>query len=418
MNDLGLIRDLDSIDELYISEAAPKEMPRRNSKTIWSAVAAVLLIAVGTGIWIAQTNKTVPAGNNTANIDENDNTGLHESDNSVLYENDSIKISRIDGRTGGSRTEYCLLYLTEWELLNNCDVLLRARITDVTNISIESKSLEQMTGFKWLTEACILTLEPIRVIRGELSGTGPIKVYVDKYVNSSLADLTLSLNNSKKGAEGLFMISKSENNYVGYPTELAEYAAGDSQRYAIIYDGKNLLFDHSSFPGFSASWNLDSAESYASMVAGGLMGAPDDFEFSISWEYWGYDQSEKHFFSYDTKTGRYSLVGDASFEDEYGPENLTAVIVLEQDQINKIYNSCKRLDEMPETIPSDTPAGDKYSEKIEITYAANGKEKRVVYSGPYISSRDHDILILTETEIRHYLESSPSVIAWLNSLEK
>lgn len=412
MSDLGLIRDLDNIDEKYISEAAPKVIPQRNIKAILSAIAAVLLIAVGAGIWITQNNKTVPAGNNTAII--------NEDDNSVLYEDDVVKVSRINGHAGGTvSSEYCLAYFTEWELLNNCDVLLRARITDVVNISIENKKMEQMMGSRWVTEACILTLEPVRVIRGELSATGPIKVYVDKYINSSLADLTLSLNNSKKGAEGLFMISKSENNYVGYPTELAEYAAGDSQRYAIIYDGKSLLFDHSSFPGFSASWNLDSAESYASMVAGGLTAAPDDFEFSISWEYWGYDQSEKHFFSYDSKTGRYSLVGDAGFEDEYGPENLTADIMLEQDLINKIYNSCKRLDEMPETIPSDTPAGDKYSEKIEIAYVANGKGKRVVYSGPYISNNTslvYDLLKLTETEIQHYLESSPSVIAWWNSL--
>ncbi len=411
MSDLGMIRDLDSIDELYINEAAPKETPRRSSKVIWSAIAAVLLVAVGAGVWITQNNNTVPAVNNTTVIDENGNV--------IIYEDNVVKVSRIDVRVGGAVTsEYCLIYLSEWELLNNCDVLLRARITDVTNISIESKKMEQLMGLKWVTEACILTLEPIRVIRGELSGTGPIKVYVDKYVNSSLADLTLSLNNSKKGAEGLFMISKSENNYVGYPTELAEYAAGDSQRYAIIYDGKNLLFDHSSFPGFSASWGLDSAERYASEVAGGLTDAPEDFEFSITWEYRGSDPSEKQFFSYDSKTGRYSVAGDAGFEDEYGPEHLTADIKIEQDLINKIYNSCKRLDDMQETLPSASPAGDKDSEMIDIAYVANGKKKHVVYSGPYISSRDHYILILTETEIRHYLDSSPSVIAWLNSLEK
>ncbi len=412
MSDLGLIRDLDSIDELLVNEAAPKEMPRRNSKAIWSgAIAAVLLVAVGAGVWIAQNNKTVPAGNNTS--------AINEGDDSVIYEDDAVKVSMANGHAGGTvSSEYCLTYLTEWELLNNCDVLLRARITDVTNITIESKKMEQMTGSKFITEACILTLEPVNVIRGQLSGSGPIKVYVDKYVNTSLADLTLSLNNSKKGAEGLFMISKSENNYVGYPTELAEYAAGDSQRYAIIYDGKELLFDHSSFPGFSASWDLDRAESYASTIAGGLTVAPDDFKFSISWEYWGCDQSEKHYFSFDSKTCKYSRVGDAALEQEYGPEDLTADIVLEQDIINKIYSSCKRLDEMPETIPSDTPAGGQYSEKIEITYIANGKEKRVVYSGPeivYNRSYVHDLLKMTETDIGHYLDSSASVIAWWNS---
>ena len=92
---------------------------------------------------------------------------------------------------------------TPVELLTQCAVLLRAKLTDITNISIEDKSQERVTGHRYVTEACILTLEPVSVLRGELKKEGPVRLFVDKHINSSLENLNQSLRTADVGKEGL-----------------------------------------------------------------------------------------------------------------------------------------------------------------------------------------------------------------------
>ena len=200
MSKMDFLNDLNEIDEKMIEEAAPKKAGSGNGRFLaWALAAAAVILTVGLGVWLHEKNgkvlpETVPSGEKNGQeqeltkdpkgeptVSEEPIQSSYAEDPDVLYEDYWTKIARVTGPVpGASRAAACLAYRTERELLTQCAVLLRAKLTDITNISIEDKSQERVTGHRYVTEACILTLEPVSVLRGELKKEGPVRLFVDK----------------------------------------------------------------------------------------------------------------------------------------------------------------------------------------------------------------------------------------------
>ena len=83
-----------------------------------------------------------------------------------------------------------------------------------------------------------------------------IRLFTDRYVNTSLEDLNFSLRTAQIGREGIVMLY--ENRIGGYPAELSDYSAGDNQRFA-IWEGEagKLLYDEQSYAGLTGCGSLD-----------------------------------------------------------------------------------------------------------------------------------------------------------------
>lgn len=439
MSKMDFLNDLNEIDEKMIEEAAPKKAGSGNGRFLaWALAAAAVILTVGLGVWLHEKNgkvlpETDPVGvadGSEQQMTEEPETDPKVTDTSVtmeastqdpdiLYE-DSWKIVRrvTEPVSGAVISQACLAYLTERELLTHCNVLLRAKLTDITNISIEDKSMERLTGNPYITEACILTLEPVSVLRGELKKEGPVRLFVNKHINSSLEGLNQSLRTAEVGKEGILMLY--DNNYEDSVFKaLADYAPGDNMRFAIWSNGSNLLFWKDAFPGFSTSWTLDEAEAYARSVISDYEEPPADFAFTVSWKYWGGEEIENRCYQYDSRSRIYSALGDRAWERDYGEENLTSILNLRPEDLNEIYRVLGPLSELQEELPSTGHAGDPYTEEIEIWFRAKGEEKRVFYSGVYYRpGEDFQKLSSTETAVRHYLEKSHSFRVWMDILEE
>ena len=252
MNKMDFLNDLNEIDEKLVEEAAPKKAGTgKNGKIIaWAVAAAAVLLTVGLAVWMHAKNGKAPA------------------EAVVLYEDSSVKVSRITERVPGAiQSDEKLVDYTEEELLTRCNVLLRARLTEVTNISVEYNAEHRVT------EACVLTLEPVAVLHGDLKKTGPVKVYVDKWINTSLENPD-PLEGATVGCEGLLMLydTNPDSMYAFVPShvrEVADYVTSDNRRFAIWEKDGQLIFNDYSFPGFSNAWTLDQAETYAREVCAG-----------------------------------------------------------------------------------------------------------------------------------------------------
>ena len=437
MSKMDFLNDLNEIDEKMIEEAAPKKAGSGNGRFLaWALAAAAVILTVGLGVWLHEKNgkvlpETPPSGEKNGqeqeltqdpkeepNVSEEPIQSSYAEDPDILYEDYWTKIARVTGPVPGAyRADACLAYRTERELLTQCAVLLRAKLTDITNISIEDKSQERVTGHRYVTEACILTLEPVSVLRGELKKEGPVRLFVDKHINSSLEDLNQSLRTADVGKEGLVMLYEIYSGASSYIAKLADYTPGDNMRFAIWSNGSNLLFWEDAFPGFSSSWTLDEAEAYARSVIEDYVTAPEDFAFTLSWKYWGEEAFEDQAYRYDSRDGSYSIIG-SYWENEYGAENLTASFKLRPKELDEVYRSLGRLAGLKEKLPSTGRAGDPGTQEIEIWFRANGEEQHVSYSGAYAqNSKDLQLLSAVETELRHHLEKSNSYRAWMDRME-
>ncbi len=428
MSKMDFLNDLNEIDEKMIEEATPKKACSKNGKFLaWALAAAAVILTVGMGVWLHEKNgKILPEtdlaketpGTEPSVTDkepsmiETSETPETAGDPEILFENDAVKVCVITEHVQGvGIKEFCLAYFTERELLERCDVLLRARVTGITNISLENKYNH------FLSEGCILTLEPDRVLRGELGKEGEITVFVNKYINTSLEGLNLSLRTAGIGREGLLMLY--DNSGAGYMKDIADYSVGDNMRFAIWASGDGLLFQQDAFPGFSRRWTLDEAEDYARAVIGDYEEAPQDFAFTISWKYWGHDERENHAFCFDSRDGSYSLKGEKEYEKTYGPENLTTTLQLTEKEKDEIYRTLKRISDLPERLPSSGKAGDAYTEMIDIWFRANGAEKHVSYSGAfYREGEDYQTLSSIRTMLGYHLSENASYQAWMDQLEE
>ena len=406
MSGLDFLENMNEIEERFVRESVPGKKARRTKLRLSLLAASLILLALALGIGIPLLKKD-PAKEETGQV-------AVEGDPDVLYEDDSTKVTRITEHSPKTTdVEALLTYYSERELFEKCSVLIRGKVLDKTNIAILSKK----TG--WITDASLLTIEPIRVIRGELTTEGPVRVFVNRYLGTSLGDLTLSLKNASIGEEGLLLLSDipTYNNAI---KELADYRAFDSQRFAIWSNGRNLLFDTMSFPGIQRLWTLDEAEAYIRSVLENNEPAPEDFTFFIrfkSYEY--YAQGGDLCRSFNSADGVFSYEGDAEREAALGTENLTTVLKLKKEELDEIYRSIKRLYELPDEIAPLGKMNGSYQEEIEISFTANGVQKRVFYSG-YSNYEDADFRRLwqTEDEIHRTLMNNEDRIAWENQLNR
>ena len=450
MSHLDFLKDLNDIDEKMIREAAPggTGMPdRKISRTrilrIAGLTAAALLLAVGTGIWMRNRGRENPSAERTKAVQQDTSltqetlsselpadteehtteagtaapisgqngteTALippetEAAEQDILYQSDDITVYRItESLKTAMQGEYQLAYLTERELFEKCDVLLRAKVTDITNISITD------SRFAYPSEACILTLEPLEIIRGTLKKEGPVKVYVNRYIHTSLEGMNLSLRSAQAGQEGIVMLY--EIRYAAdYVKALADYSVGDSERFAIWQNKSGgLVFSQYGFTGISKSWDLDLAESYIRSLLSDNEPAPADFAVFFRHEYRGRVPEDNSCYSFDSGSGLYSTAGTYYWEKEAGPENCTAVIVPDQDTMNKLWQTCKRLQDFAAEPSSEPPADGSEGLYIEIRYRANGTETAAhVWS----SGDEPNPLLGIITELHHYLNACEAMRAW------
>ena len=403
MSKLDFLKDLNDIDETMIRETAPDGAGASDRKSsrfrifrIAGLTAAVLLLAVGTGLWMQ----------NRGREDLPENARTKAADPDILYQSGGVTVRRItEPEKAAMQGEYQLAYLTERELFEKCDVVLRVRVTDISNISITD------SHFAYPSEACILTLEPLEVVRGTLTKDGPLKVYVNRYIHTSLEGMNTSLRSAQPGQEGIVMLY--EIRYAAdHIKALADYTVGDGERFAIWQNSGGLVFSEYAFTGISRSWDLDQAESYIRSVLADDEPAPADFAVSFRYEYRGRVPEDDSCYSFDSQSGLYSLAGTYYWEKEVGDENCTAVIVPDQDTLNWLYRTCKRLQELAVAPSSEPPAVRTEGVYIEIRYRANGTETAAhAWSGEEENPL-HGII----TELQHYLDASEAMRTWYDQL--
>ena len=435
MSKLDFLKDLNDIDESLIREAEPngsegekRQQSRRILRTGVLAAAAVLL-AVGVGVWMKQQDSRIPAETSrteteaptSAEKEENSAASLPENSTEetktaeILYEDERTVVRRSDGRSRTSQmaAEACLAYLTERELFCKCDVVLRARINSITNISIENRIMNMTT------DACLVEVEPLEILRGDLKGTGTVQVFIDRHINTSLEDLNYSLRTMQTGTEGFLMLYDVPD-YAGYMKALADYTVGDNQRYAIWgRSGESgLSYASEAYPGFSRDWDLDQAEAYIRSLLDESERAPSDFALTLRYRYWGVEAQEARAWSFDTHDGSYSAAGDANMEEIYGKESLTTRIEVDQALLNELWRSCKKL-EGHRKLPAKAEAGGPNTMEIDLCITAAGKETRYYYSGPVRESPE-DLRLLRGMipELEHLIAQRPSINAWWQELEK
>ncbi len=401
MNKMDLLQDLNDIGEDMLREAEPGQIRKKSRK--WLPAAAVIVCALLIGaIWM---------GNRT----KQNTKGAEKADTSILYQDERVTIRPISELIPNAvRSEACLVWHSERELFENCDVLLRARLVDIQNISITY----QMDGS--VSQACILTLEPVTVIRGSLKQGDRIRLFTDRYVNSSLEDMNYSLRTAQIGREGIVMLY--ENRIGGYVAELADYSAGDNQRFA-IWEGETgkLLYDEQSFAGLAGLKSLDEAEDYIRFVLGDDDPAPADFEFSVRFIY--RDRGEKGVspeqvscWSFGSQSGVFSFEGSSYETKEYGEENLSAWFSFGQDFLDQAYRCIRRLDDL--TVSEDVrPDGSKSTVTVEISWRADRKEKKQRWYQNDSVPMD-PLLQQTVTELRNELDKLPSMREWDAKLSK
>ena len=401
MNKMDLLQDLNDIGEDMLREAEPGQIRKKSRR--WLPAAAVVVCALLIGaVWIENRTKQ-------------DTKGAEKANTSILYQDERVTVRPISELIANAvHSEACLVWHSERELFENCDVLLRARLVDIQNISITY----QMDGS--VSEACILTLEPVTVIRGSLKQADRIRLFTDRYVNTSLADLNYSLRTAQIGHEGIVMLY--ENRIGGYVAELSDYSAGDNQRFA-IWEGEagKLLFDKQSYAGLAGCGSLDEAEDYIRSVLGNNDPAPEDFRFSVRYVFRDRDPSGRYpeqvvCWRFDSDTGLFSYDGSSYEAKEYGEENLSVCLFLGQDGLDKAYRCLRRLDDLTLSVGT-APDESKGTVTIELSYCADRKEKTLCWYRNDSVSID-PLLQQTIMELRNELEELPAMRNWEQEREK
>ena len=470
MSSLDFLKDLNDIDETMLREAEPggaeasgRKAGRARMYRIAGVTAAVLLLAVGTGIWMQSRGTRIPEGSGSETVTEpaaslpessaapeetqkqtesetlppetETESGslpsvqrlpgpriLTEEEEMARWEAQQEALARLrevvssaaNQSSGGEQTaEYCLSYLTERELFGKCDVLLRARVTEVQNLSAQNEQTGRTENF------CVVTLEPGEVIRGELNKEGPVRLYLSRHTNTSLEGLSKSLNGVETGREGILMLYEMEDYAPEYRKELADYTVGDNERFAIWETAGGLSFAADAFPSFQKDWTLDQAAERIRDLIGLNDPAPSDFAVSFRYQVWGHVPEDDTCCTYDSRTGEYSLVGSYHMEEEYGRENLTGTVYPGQVIRNELYQICRDLKDLPIVLPSDAPAGGPDTVEIEIWFRANGAERTVSFSGKSSEMRE-DVRLLERkrTELDHCLSAAAGLRQWWTELNR
>ena len=480
MSSLDFLKDLNDIDETMLREAEPggaeasgRKAGRARMYRIAGVTAAVLLLAVGTGIWMQSRGTRIPEGSGsetvtepTASLPESsaapESTAVPEETQKqtesetlppetetesgslpsvqrlpgprILTEEEEmarweaqqeaaqealarlreVVSSAANQSSGGEQTtEYCLRYLTEQELFGKCDVLLRARLTEVQNLSVQNENTGRTENI------CVVTLEPGKIIRGELKKEGLVRLYLSRYTNTSLEGLSKSLNGVQTGREGILMLYEMEDYVPEYRKELADYTVGDNERFAIWETAGGLSFAADAFPSFQKDWTLDQAAERIRDLIGLNDPAPADFAVSFRYQVWGHVPEDDICCTYDSRTGEYSLVGSYHMEEEYGRENLTGTVYPGQVIRNELYQICRDLKDLPKVLPSDAPAGEPDTVEIEIWFRANGAERTVSFSGKSSEMRE-DVRLLERkrTELDHCLSAAAAMDRWWTELSR
>ena len=484
MSSLDFLKDLNDIDETMLREAEPgkaeasgRKAGRARAFRIAGVTAAVLLLAVGTGIWMQSRGTRIPEGSGSETVTEPaaslpestaapESTVIPESSAAPEETQEQTKsaalppetetepgslptVQRLPGprilteeeelarweaqieerlahlqeavssaanqSSGGEQTtEYCLSYLTERELFGKCDVLLRAKVTEVQNLSLQNEKTGRTENI------CVVTLEPGEVIRGELKKEGPVRLYLNRYTNSSLEGLSKSLNGVQTGREGILMLYEMEDYVSAYLKELGDYTAGDNERFAIWETAGGLSFAADAFPSFQKDWTLDQAAERIRDLIGLTHPVPEDFAGSFRYQVWGHVPEDDACRTYDSRTGQYSCVGSYHMEEEYGRENLTGTVFPEEAVRNELYQICRDLKDLPEVLPSDEPAGGPDTVEIEIWFRADGTEQKVSFSGKTDGMNGEDVRLLERkrTELDHCLSAAGDMEQWWTALNR
>lgn len=216
-------------------------------KTIaWILAAVAVLVTVGIAVWLYAKNGRLQSDDSeTAGIDENSD---------VLYEDGAVLIRRITKEAADAVNSTAVLTaVTEKEMLEGSDLILRVRIAKITNIAVEEKE-RNLT-----TEGCIMTMDVLDVLKGEPGGSGSVKVFFNKYVHTSLEDLNQALQYAETGTEGILFAREFPANSTDPVRNLADCFAGLYAHSGIWATEKGLSFDKITFADVERSWTLDEA---------------------------------------------------------------------------------------------------------------------------------------------------------------
>ena len=187
-----------------------------------------------------------------------------EAESRILYQKEGITVTEQEAAYATAfapQGEICLTVRSEEELLNQ-PLVLRARLKDVQYVEIRQEGVPLPHAVS-LDQAVLLSLDPLSVLKGELPAGKPVKVYADRYWNYLLTDANPATSGEGNGWEGIFMLLPLGEEYPDYAGELADYAPGDSFRFAIWErPAGGLVYAESYFPGLNEAWGLDQAEDY------------------------------------------------------------------------------------------------------------------------------------------------------------
>nr|MBQ6242914.1 hypothetical protein [Lachnospiraceae bacterium] len=396
MDNRELLRALGGAAEKYVNEAEPQETettakPRIRKPLIWgTAAAACVLIAVLalTGGWFRRQKGEEPGlmtetsqqGKNSVENPAKNSSGAQlissseaqENQDRILYQDDRWTVKDITGLPADSSgPEYIeqgeLRYFTDRELMEESDVILRGRLTgrrivEITNVKSDFSQY-----------ASILTVEPLRVLKGELKHEGPIEIYVQQPGrNESTYGTDWALKNAKPDSEGILLLHELSYEF---QKALADYD-GWAPCFAVWGAGDGIALPQHYFASYDKNWTLDEAEARTKTLLGDGEDLPADFAFCIDYRYEGESREHDQGFSYDSVSGRMeeilSFAGDLRMR--------TAVFNMEESD-RKLFRDClERLKDFPEEIVHEKGEfGEIF--RVEIRWQEDGRQYSVRYRG-------------------------------------
>lgn len=402
MDNRELLRALGSAAEKYVNEAEPREtepaVKRRIRKPlIWGAAAAacvLLAVLALTGRWFRRQKGDVPVpvaemphqGKNSSG-DPAKNSGeaqaistAAQDQDRILYQDDRWTVKDITGLPADSSgPEYveqgCLQYFTDRELMDESDVILRGRLT--------GRKIVEITNVKsdFPQYASILTVEPLRVLKGKLKEEGPVKIYVQQSGrNESTWGTDWALQNAKPDSEGILLLH--ELSYA-FQKPLADYE-GWAPCFAVWGAGDGLALPQHYFASYDKNWTLDEAEARTRTLLGSGEDLPADFAFCIDYRYEGESREHDRGFAYDSVSGRMEEI--LSFADSLHMR--TAVFDMEESDRKLFYDCLERLKDFPEEI---VHGKGEYGEifRVEIRWQENGEQRTIHYQGGALGYGSH-----------------------------
>lgn len=298
----------------------------------------------------------------------------------ILYRGGDVVVREGNGSAAGlsGQTEAVLRYMTDRELFTEASLVVRARVKARRNIEIVNERTNTVTA------ACLLTLEPIRVLSGELETEGEITVFVNRNLGTSLSDLNAALRSAVVGKEGILMLRSIREGMPAYMAELADYTVGDSHRFAIWEQSSGSITAASgAFTGFARSWTLDRAEEKARTLLAEPESVPADFAFTLEHCYFGESERHDSCFFYDSLSGALFLPMQEAADGEARVIR-HAVFFPDEEQMKLLCASLRQLKDLPEEAESPADAfGETHIIRISLT--AEGKTQVLCYRGAGLS---------------------------------